>query len=161
MEVIRLFKNYRYDIGLTHAETQELIEKRGKESDLYVKTFNRQIIIRKPWLIFNIMPVNFQVSFVARLISNTNGTTIVGTIGAPRLFYQICISAYALMSICYFAVVVMEHGFKIYAVLNPLLFGISGVVMVIIYIGFGKVIFHKQSKIVLRFFEEIVLDYPL
>jgi len=65
------------------------------------------------------------------------------------------------MSICYFAVVVMEHGFKIYAVLNPLLFGISGVVMVIIYIGFGKVIFHKQSKIVLRFFEEIVLDYPL
>ena len=161
MEVIRLFKKYRYDVRLTHAEIQELIEKKGEERGLYIRTFNRQIIIRKPWLLFNIMPVNFQVSFVARLINNIYGTTIVGKFDAPRLFYQICISVYVLISIWFFAFVTNTHGFKMYIVLHLLLLGIVGFAILKAYIGFSKVIFRKQNKIILKFLESIASDYPL
>lgn len=153
-------KKYRYRMALSCQDAEEFIGNKGKEIGLYIRSFGGQLIIRKPKLVFGLMPLNFQVSFIAHLHEDEGETTILGKFDAPRLFYQICISVYFLFSFIFLLISATRYGLELQTLIALLLLGVSGLVIIKGYIGVSKVLFARQNKVVLEFFQSIASEYP-
>lgn len=147
-------------MALSRQEAEELIGNKGKEIGLYIRNYGGQFIIRKPKLAFDILPLNFQVSFIARLLEKEGGTVIIGKFDAPRLFYQICISVFLLFSCLFLLITASGYGLQFQTLIALLLLGVLGLVMIKGYIVVSKVIFAKQNKAVIEFFQSIASEYP-
>lgn len=147
-------------MALSRQAAEELIGNKGKEIGLYIRNYGGQLIIRKPKLAFDILPLNFQVSFIARLLEKEGRTVIIGRFDAPRLFYQICISVFLLFSCIFLLITATRYGLELQTLIALLLLGVSGLVIIKGYIGVSKVLFARQNKAVLEFFQSIASEYP-
>lgn len=156
----RLGKKYLYSMALSRREAEEFIGNKGREIGLYVRYFGGELIIRKPKLVFGLLPVNFQVSFIAHLFEKEGGTIIIGKFDAPRLFYQTCISVYLLFSCLFLLITASKYGLELQTLIALLLLGVSGLIIIKGYIGVSKIFFAKQNNVVLEFFQSIASEYP-
>ncbi len=157
--MINLAKIYTYDIALTRPVLEEIIREKGRERDFYVRFSKRYVIIRLPYLVFNIMPVTFQVSFIARLIESKNKTTVKGKFDGPVLFYQAHAFAYVLFSGIFLLLSYADHNTVLNLLPVVLFIGIADLVFTKIYIGISRICFSKQNKMVLDLLDSIFKDY--
>ena len=141
-------------------ETMDIIEKECKNQGYYIKIRKNNIVVRKPKFVFNLLPVNFQVSFVAELLSKNGGTLIAGKFDAPRLFYQICISVFLLFSCIFLFVANLENRSILQLLLYLIVLGSVGFVAIRIYIVLSTICFANQNKMVLTFLGSLANSFP-
>ena len=111
------------------------------------------MIIRKPKLIFNVLPINFQVSFVARLFSRDDGTLISGKFNAPRLFYRMYISVFLIFSCIFLLAVNAAYGSVFHVLPSLVILGGAAFLFIRFFIAISCIFFNKQNKMVLDFLE--------
>jgi len=155
--MVKKIEFYR-ELSLT--ETIDIIEKECKNQGYYIKIRNNTMIIRKPKLVINMLPVNFQVSFVAELLSKDGGTLITGKFDVPRLFYQICVSVFLLFS-CIFLLVASSENRSILQLLPYLVcLGSAGFIAIKTYIALSKIYFTNQNELVLKLLGSLADSFP-
>ena len=140
---------------LTKAETIKIITENANKEGIYTYVYKDSIIIRVPWLLFGLLPVNFQVSFIAKLHDYGESTKLTGEFNAPTLFFVINIFAFLALSINFIIKSNWTSEEVLYSLIPLSIMAITLYLFISINIIFSRWLFKKQNIEVIEFLSRI------
>gem|GEM_PF-5424866 len=140
---------------LTKAETIKTITENANKESIYTYVYKDSIIIRVPWLLFGVLPVNFQVSFIAKLHDNGESTELTGKFSAPTQYFVMCVLAFLTMWIIFIIKSNWIYEPVLYSLIPMSIMAITLYVFITINIKISRWLFRKQNTEALEFLSRI------
>ena len=139
----------------TPSETVEAIKTEAAKGNVYVRINRKKIIVRVPRLIGGLMPVNFQMSFVATLRDEGDRTIVSGRFRAPTTFYAVYFSTCLLFAAVFVWVTAQTYGTITHILPSLIILAIASCVIVKIYTSISKMLLRKQNNEALVFLDKV------
>ena len=148
-------KKHFFTFPLSLKETLDVVRKEAENERIYCWNNNNTLVIRIPYLMGGLLPVNFQISFVAKLRYYENRTVISGKFDAPKAFYTVYYCAFFVVAIAFIFLSYRTHGSSYYLLFNVSLLVFANYVLIKTYIYLSKWLFRKQNRELLEFLDRI------
>lgn len=89
---------YYWQTNISKSRLRQEIAQKAKSKGLYYKYSLQQIILRRDFLLFDCVPVNFQPSFLINVRHLSNGMLhLKGSFGIPRFYYLVVFLVFTLL----------------------------------------------------------------
>ena len=147
-------------VGLPLTDLVVTILREGKKQGYYVKSSRNYLILRKSAFVFNVLPVDFQVSFIAKLFAKENNTLITGKFDVPPLFYKLYISLF-LVCTSVSLMISFSTTKSVSQILPIMIILVSASFLIVkLYVLISRIIFVRHNEMVLLFLEFLAKTYP-
>ncbi len=147
-------EKYRYHIGLSLKETENLIERKSREEGFHVEFASKEIFIWKTKIWFGIEYTGRQSSLIAKLREDKNNTIIDGKFDFRKSIYVIAVIFWILFTLSGWWTLGWDTDPKIVSVL--LMWGL--IIMPIIRPN--RHFYRKEKDMILGLLESIAIEHP-